>query len=123
MTTEVATHDFSTPGRVITITNPYTEITLRQAHEEKMNGAYEKALSLYDQVLEMDPREPRAHHAKGNIHDLMGRFADAISCYDSALACDPFNAETLFNKSVTLEKMGCSEDAEACLLQSVQLSV
>ena len=71
---------FSIPGRIVTFTNPHIEITLHMAHEMKMLGDYEKALELYDRVIEMAPHEARAYHAKGNIYDLMGRYDDAISC-------------------------------------------
>ena len=110
---------FSSLGRIVTITNPYVEITLHQALDLQMQGKYEDALEMYDQVLEMDPQESRAHLAKGNIYDLMGRYDDAITCYDSSLECDPSNAETWYNKGVTLSKMGCSEESAECMLQGV----
>lgn len=123
MSTMAADRGIESPGRIVTITNPYTEITLSQALELKMQGKYEEALRVYDSVLEMNPRESRAHHAKGDIHDMMGHLQDAVACYDSALECDPFNAETWYSKGVTLSKMGCGDDSAECMLQSMSLAI
>lgn len=110
---------FNSPGRIVTITNPYTEISMHQAVDLEVQGKYKEALEIYDRVLEMDPREARAHHAKGDIYDLMGRYNDAVTCYSKALECDPFNAETWYNKGVTLRKMGCTDEGDECMMQGV----
>ncbi|PKL60766.1 MAG: hypothetical protein CVV33_00945 [Methanomicrobiales archaeon HGW-Methanomicrobiales-4] len=114
---------FSTPGRVVTISNPYTEISMNRALELELQGNYEEALETFDQVLKIDPNEARAYHAMGDIYDLMGRYNDAVFCYDSALECDPFNADTLFNKGVTLGKMGRQKESDECISQGVSLAI
>lgn len=114
---------FSAPGRIVTITNPYTEIAMNQASELMLQGNYEEALETFDQVLKMDPHEARAYHAMGDIYDLIGRYNDAIFCYDSALECDPFNSDTLFNKGVTLGKMGRQKESVECISQGVSLVI
>ena len=123
MSTMADFQGFSSTGRIVTITNPYAEIILHQAHEIRDQGDYLKALEIYDQVLEIDPRHAQAHHNKGDIYDLMGKYEDAVACYDSALECDPFNAETWYNKGVTLSKMGCPDDSAECIHNGVYLAV
>jgi len=115
--------EFNALGRIVVITNPYAEITMHQALDMQMQGNYEKALEMYDQVLQMEPSHAGAHNAKGNVFDLMGRYDDAISCYNSALGCDPLNAETWFNKGVTLRKMGCDDESAECMMQGVSNSI
>ncbi|WP_319580689.1 tetratricopeptide repeat protein [uncultured Methanospirillum sp.] len=123
MSVMITGQEFSAPDRTVIITNPYTEITMHQALEMQMAGNYEKALEMYDQVLQMEPAHAGAHHAKGNTYDLMGRYNEAISCYDSALECDPFNSETWYNKGVTLRKMGCDDESAECMIQGVSRSI
>lgn len=123
MSTMITGQEFSALGRIMLITNPYTEITMHQALEMQMQGKYEKALEMYEWVLQMEPANASAHQAKGNIYDLMGRYDDAISCYDSSLECDPFNAETWYNKGVTLRKMGCNDESSECMMQGVTRSI
>jgi tetratricopeptide (TPR) repeat protein len=54
--------------------------------------------------------------------DLLGRYEEAISCYESALTCDPNNAETLYNKGVTLCKIGRQSEGVECIEQGVSIS-
>lgn len=123
MVTVSKSQGFSPIGRIVTITNPYTEIMMHHAVDLEVKGQYEDALETYDKILELDPREARAHHAKGDIYDLMGKFEEAIASYSSALEYDPFNAETWYNKGVTLQKMGRHEESAECMQQGVSRSL
>ena len=114
---------FTPIGRIVTITNPYTEIAMHQALDLQMQGRYEEALEAFDHVLELDPHEARALHAKGDIFDLMGRFEDAVESYTKALEYDPFNAETWYNRGVTLGKMGREKEGEESIVQAVTQAV
>jgi tetratricopeptide (TPR) repeat protein len=110
-------------GRTVTVTNPYVEIMLKNAHEMRNKGEYGRAIDIFDQVLSMAPANPRALHSKGDIFDLMGRYEEAVTCYDSALESDPNNAETWYNKGVTLSKMGFPAGSADCIHQGLSLSV
>lgn len=123
MKSQINANGMNTTARVVTILNPYAEIILHQANEKKYQGDYEQALTIYDQVLSIDPKNARAHHAKGNIMDILGNHEEAVSCYNSALECDPLNAETWYNKGVTLSKMGCQEEGIECIRQGVSLAI
>lgn len=122
MESHIDTNEPKTTARIVTIINPYAEIILHQANEMKYRGDYEQALTIYDQVLSIDPRNARAYHAKGNIMDILGNHKEAVSCYNSALECDPLNAETWYNKGVTLSKMGCQDEGIECIRQGVSLA-
>ena len=119
MSTITANQAFSSPGRIVTITNPYTEISMHQASELIVQGKYNEALEVFDSILETDPLEARAFHGKGDIYDMIGRHDEAVTCYSSALDLDPFNAETWYNKGVTLGKMGQEKESIECMLQGV----
>lgn len=123
MESHIDASELKTTARIVTNINPYTEINLHKANEMKYRGDYEQALTIYDQVLSIDPRNARAHHAKGNIMDILGNHEEAVSCYDSALECDPLNAETWYNKGVTLSKMGCQDEGIECIRQGVSLAI
>jgi tetratricopeptide (TPR) repeat protein len=115
--------EYRSQGRIVTISNPYTEMAMQRALNFELEGNYFKSLEVYDQVLEKDPREARAYHAKGDIYDRLGMFEDAVSCYSSALECDPFNAETWYNKAISLRKMGRFEESTECMLQGLSLAL
>ncbi|MDD1727683.1 MAG: tetratricopeptide repeat protein [Methanospirillum sp.] len=109
-------------NRIIHVIDPHVEIILRQANELKLRQEYEKAITIYDQVLELDPRNARGFHSKGNVFDILGRYEEAIVCYESALECDPLNAETWYNKGVTLTKMGSSQEGNECIHRGISIA-
>ena len=111
-----------TEDRIIQALDPHVEIVLRQANEMKHRQEYEKAIVIYDQVLELDPRNARSLHSKGNVFDILGRYEEAIVCYESALECDPLNAETWYNKGVTLTKMGSSLEGNECIQRGISIA-
>lgn len=108
--------------RIVTL-DPHEEIMLHQANEMKYRNEYVKAIRIYDQVLQTNPRHATALHSKGNALDMLGRYDEAVSCYDSALKCDPSNAETWYNKGVTLKKMGNEKDASDCMMTGVSIAI
>jgi tetratricopeptide (TPR) repeat protein len=109
-------------SRIVQVMDPHVEIVLRQANEMKHCQEYEKAISIYDQVLELDPRNARGLHSKGNVLDILGRHEEAIVCYESALEYDPLNAETWYNKGVTLTKMGSSQEGNQCIQRGISMA-
>jgi tetratricopeptide (TPR) repeat protein len=113
----------STNDAIFSQLEPLIESSLRNAHTCKMNGEYDAALRLYDEIIEKQPDNSRAWHSKGNVLDLMGVYSDAIQCYDTALECDPLNAELWYNKGVTLKKMGSHEDGVFHIRKGLSLSV
>ena len=58
---------------------------------------------------------------EGDIHDYLGRYEEAIFCYDKALQIDPTDADALFDKGMTLQKMGKHKEALKCIAEAVNL--
>src|SRR6476659_5193066 len=69
-------------------------------------GNYNGAISLYDQVLAMDPNNIKALYNKGKALAKLGNYNGAISLYDKILAMDPNNRGALYNKGNALGKLG-----------------
>jgi tetratricopeptide (TPR) repeat protein len=57
----------------------------------------------------------------GNLRDSQGLYEKAISAYDIALGIDPEDADALFDKGITLKKMGKFEEAAKYIDQAVNL--
>ncbi len=57
----------------------------------------------------------------GDLRDSQGMYEKAISAYDVALGIDPENADALFNKGITLKKMGKQAEGSALVAQAVNL--
>jgi tetratricopeptide (TPR) repeat protein len=102
--------------------NPLIECVLRDATDCQMNGEYETALRLYDEIIGKEPHNARALHNKANVLDMMGEYSEALRCYDEALECDPYNAELWYNKGVTLKKMGSLDEGTSHIRKGLSLS-
>ena len=69
-------------------------------------GNYNGAISLYDQVLAMDPNNIKALYNKGKALILLGNYNVGIAFYDKVLSLDPNNIGSLYNKGNALGKLG-----------------
>lgn len=77
-------------------------------------GNYKKALTLFDQVLEIEPLHVIALIKKGNILGKYAKYSDAIVCYDKALSVEPKNPLALVNKGLALHYMERYSEAIFC---------
>ncbi len=57
----------------------------------------------------------------GNLRDNQGLYEKAISAYDIALGIDPEDADALFDKGITLKKMGKQAEGAKYIDQAVSL--
>ncbi len=57
----------------------------------------------------------------GDLRDSQGLYEKAIYAYDIALGIDPENADALFNKGVTLKKMGKDTEGKKLVAQAINL--
>ncbi len=54
-----------------------------------LEGRYEDALSIFEQVLLLDGNNPDVWNYKGAALRSMGRYDEANECFDRALRIDP----------------------------------
>ncbi len=57
----------------------------------------------------------------GNLRDNQGMYEKAIAAYDIALGIDPEDADALFDKGITLKKMGNHAEGAKLIEQAVYL--
>ncbi len=99
-------------------------------------GAYEKfdralavmeggdsaaALSLVEEALAMEPREPRFYGLKADLLFRQKRYETAIENYDKALQLDPQYYEYYLGRGLTLSRLGRFNEARRDLESSNQL--
>src|SRR3989454_1126892 len=76
------------------------------------SGNYAKALSLFDEILEVDPSNVNALIGKVVAYRRRGNSQEALNCLDLVLGVQPGNASALLNRGNILLEQG---DAEAAL--------
>lgn len=63
----------------------------------RVGGQLDAAMTLYRQILEMDPANARAMINLGNLHALRQEFSQAQALYQRAAETDPGNALSYYN--------------------------
>jgi tetratricopeptide (TPR) repeat protein len=86
------------------------------------SGNYEHALSLFDDILEVDPGNVNALIGKAVAYRRSNRPREALNCLDLVLSIQPENVSALLNKGHILQEEGDYEGAIRVLDRLVSLS-
>ncbi|MCB0328596.1 MAG: tetratricopeptide repeat protein [Bdellovibrionales bacterium] len=70
------------------------------------SGDTEKATSLLDKAISLDPNDPVAHYNLGVIYEKRGLIEEAILQYEKANSIDPKHIASLFRSGLLLVKQG-----------------
>jgi len=92
------------------------EAQLEEASVQMRQGAYEKALAIYEDVLKRVPDAPNIHTNMGFALSRLGRYEEALGHFEAARGqkgSPAVNATLLHDWANTLEKLGRLEEAEA----------
>jgi tetratricopeptide (TPR) repeat protein len=87
----------------------------------RLSGRLDAAMSLYRQVLEIDPANARALINLGNLHALRQEFAQAQSLYQKAALADPANALSHYNSHLAHLEAFNLEAADEALKRAQQV--
>jgi tetratricopeptide (TPR) repeat protein len=77
----------------------------------KALGQTERAVSLLQRAVELDPNDPSGHTNLGNLLLKLGRAAEADDSYGRALALTPDSEDALLNKAWSQYSLGNGEGA------------
>jgi len=105
------------------VLDPHIKHTLFTADNYQINGEYDHAIRLYDEIIKIDPNNVHACLNKANVLDYMGKHEEALMWYNSALDLDPGNAEIWYNKGVTLKKTGMHNEGLMCIQKGINLAM
>lgn len=86
------------------------------------NQQYDKALSVYDHLLQLDPDDSVPYYKKGTIYLALERYADALTAYEETIPRDPNNAFAYNNKGVALAGLQRNEEALLTYHQALSLN-
>ena len=83
--------------------------------------AYDEALALYEEALEMDPSNAEAINNLGASLSFLGRYAEAEQCFRQSIAIKPDYVEPHANLGSLLRQRGDFVGAEASLRRALKL--
>ncbi|MGI5816764.1 MAG: tetratricopeptide repeat protein [Armatimonadota bacterium] len=86
--------------------------TLQQAHECRINGQYDEAIELYQQVLEEDPEHAEALWGVGLSLMNSGDFDEALAKICQAAEIEPDNQLYLLDAGKHYTMLGMYDEAK-----------
>jgi tetratricopeptide (TPR) repeat protein len=92
------------PNSILFIKDNAIHTAFQKAESLMQQQRYSEAISCYDQVLKIDPKEIAALSNKSIALERLERYEESIYYADKVLEIDPRNITTLLNKSVLLGK-------------------
>ena len=87
------------------------EILLGQAVDAIRERDYEKAVSIFDTILQSDPNNTEILTNKGTALVELQKYDEAILIFDKILDAEPNNVAVLNNKGIALVKLGSYNEA------------
>ena len=82
---------------------------------------HDKGINLYDEGLQIDPRDTDLLYNKGNALSDLEKYEEAIVCYDKALEIDPKYVSAWDNKASALMKLKKYEEAIVCYDKALEI--
>ena len=84
---------------------------VRMGATELQLGRYDEALSAFNSVIRLDPKNDWAWASRGEIYLLMQRYEDALNDFNQAIKLNPNNSLLVAGRGVTYRAMHRYEDA------------
>jgi tetratricopeptide (TPR) repeat protein len=94
---------------------------LEEGNEKLDSGEYEIAIKIFNDVLEIDPRNEDAFYLMGNAYLNLQEFYKAIKCYDEALKLNPEDFDAINNKGVALIDLEDMKKALTCFDKALKI--
>ncbi len=112
-----------TPGQYLVAS--FSMVSADELHREALllrkQGMYDKALTLIEEVLELDPEDSEAWTRKGCFLRNMGRRDEAVVAVEEALKVNPECALAWRAKGALLRDAAQHQEGLDCYLRSLQL--
>lgn len=89
------------------------------AHQK---GELDKAGSIYDQILKIQPNYFDALQLKAALKIQLGLFAEAITLFDRALRINERNSALWFNRGMAFEGLNDKSQAIKCYEAAISIS-
>lgn len=86
---------------------------LREAQELSDKGRLDEAISLYNEVLNVETKNTEAYYGIGNAYYDKGQINEAIKAYKSLLKASPDNAEAHLSLGVSYARIDKLDEAVA----------
>jgi tetratricopeptide (TPR) repeat protein len=85
-------------------------------------GQYDRAIAIFDEALEINPRYALAYNFRGIAYDEKGQYDKAISDYNKAIELNPTYAWAYENRGIAYDKKGHFDEAISDYNKAIELN-
>ncbi len=97
------------------------QILLNKASAEFKLEKLNEALTDYNKVIELDPRNINVYTYRGLVNFRLNYYIDAVNDYSKAIDLDPRSASSYYNRGMSLLKLNEKQKACADFLKACQM--
>jgi len=113
-------------GNSLSIKPAQTEITetgeyIKEGVDLYREGKYREAISYYDNMLKLHPRDSIILVYKGVALAAIKKHAEAITCYDEALKLKPDSAKTWHYRGLALMQLNKTDEGIKSLQKAIEI--
>jgi Tfp pilus assembly protein PilF len=101
--------------------DPETAALLRRAEEYRINGEYEQAQQVYEQVLALYPNLAAAVWGLAHVLMNIGEFDQALEHFAKATTLEPTNQRFAYDYGMMLCMLSKFEEAKAVFERVIEL--
>ena len=99
----------------------HLEELVKCGEKEASRNNFEKALSIFDSAIRINPAFDSAYGDKALVFDRMGKLDESLKMYSKALEINPRNSVTWHNKGLTLIKKKSMNEAINCFDKAISI--
>ena len=111
---------FSNEGSIKDETHNLEEL-VKCGEKEASQNNFEKALTIFDNAIRINPAFDSAYGDKALVFDKMGKLDESLRMYSKALEINPSNSITWHNKGLTLIRKKRLDEAINCFDKSISI--
>jgi tetratricopeptide (TPR) repeat protein len=111
---------FSNESSIADETNNLEEL-VKYGEKEASRNNFEKALTIFDSAIRINPAFDSAYGDKALVFDKMGKLDESLRMYSKALEINPRNSITWHNKGLTLIKKKRMDEAISCFDKAISI--
>ncbi len=89
-----------------------SERRLEEAINHKVQGEYDEAIAILENVLASDPDHVEAHRQLGLIYGFQGLFDESVEALEKAVSLDDSRADILCDLAMTHAMLGMFDEAK-----------
>jgi len=94
---------------------------IEQAEKHRINGEYDQAQPLYEQVVQAYPDCAQGWWGLAHVLMNIGEFEESVRCFRKACDLEPYNQRFIYDYAMMLTMLSMFDEAKECFTRCINL--